>query len=85
MHHTWVTKIEGLMRLAKEMKEDRDQCLILEFRTTTTEQERDLFISLIPDSVPPLCREIVEHFFNNLYAKETISKSGKVIRSTEGL
>jgi hypothetical protein len=83
MSPSWVHRIEGLMNLAKEMRQD-DELIPLEERARILREQRDRFISLIPAEVPPTCRAVITQFFVEMYEQQTksfTSKNGRILRS----
>ncbi len=78
--YTWHNKLEWLLELALEMRADKE---ILSCNTEILIDERDRFISLIPDEVPPVCKELIKKHLIGLYEQQTTrtkSLKGHLIR-----
>lgn len=63
------TRITQIMELAAELRIDRDMIpeVGTDIRFLSLEEERDAFIRLLPENLPPLIDAVVIDFFYNLY------------------
>lgn len=65
-NHTWSEHVMFLIALAKDMRKDKDECLLL--TVEVLQDERDRFIRMIPEEVPATCKAVLADFFHFLYA-----------------